>query len=292
MGNSNQGLFEAGQHVAGRYQVVRLLGMGAVGSVYEAEHIELRRRVALKVLRRMFFKDERMLARFLQEARTAASVNHPGVVQVFDLGQDDEGVVFIAMEMLEGEELNARIRREHPLPVEFVVRVGCDLADAVAAAHARGIVHRDLKPQNVFLANAGRHRDIVKVLDFGLAKINEPTQAALTQTGEVFGSPYYMAPEQLRNSKDVDQRTDVYSLGVILYEALAGTPPFKAEKLYDLVLKIATEQPRPLQDVRPDTPDKLIEVIQLAMTKGRDGRFATVREMLDELERVLHALSN
>ena len=260
-----------------------------MGVVYEAEHVELGRRVALKTLLPEDVDNEVALSRFFQEARSAASIGHPGIVETFDLGQDDEGVVFIAMEMLWGEELGSRIKAEQPLDQAFVIRAGCELADAVAAAHARGIVHRDLKPQNVFLASKGRQRDIVKVLDFGLAKLTESdgTRDSITRSGEIFGTPLYMAPEQLRDAKDVDLRTDVYAIGVILYEALAGVPPFTAETFSEIVLKVACDPPAPLTDFRSDLDPALIAIVDRALAKDRDERFRSTDELRDDLEALL-----
>ncbi len=277
-------LFEPGQEVAGRYRILRLLGQGAVGAVYEAEHIDLRRRVAVKVLLQKFFANDRMLARFMQEARSAAAIRHPGIVEIFDLGTADD-ITFIVMEVLEGEELIARVKRDHPLPVSFVLQIGCDLADAVSAAHDQGVIHRDLKPHNVFLARHGRYRDVVKVLDFGLAKdVGGRVDSPLTRTSDVFGTPVYMSPEQLRNAKHVDHRADIYAMGVILYEALAGVPPFTAPNLTDLVLKIAMKDPKPLEEVRDDVPHELARVIDRALRKKRTKRYQTSQELLEALE--------
>lgn len=282
--------FEPGQEVAGRYRIVRLLGHGAVGAVYEAEHIDLRRRVALKVLLQKFFENDRMLARFMQEARSAAAIRHPGIVEIFDLGTD-ENITFIVMELLEGEELIARVKRDNPLPLPFVLQVGCDLADAVSAAHDQGVIHRDLKPHNVFLARQGRYRDVVKVLDFGLAKdVGGRVDSPLTRTTDVFGTPVYMSPEQLRNAKHVDHRADIYALGVIIYEALAGEPPFVASNLTDLVLKIALEDPPPLEARRRDVPPELARIIERALSKKRTKRQQSAHELLGELEECADAL--
>lgn len=281
----DEDLFDPGQELAGKYRIVRRLGKGAMGEVYEAEHVELRRRVALKVLLQRFFEDERMRARFMQEARSAAAIRHPGIVEIYDLGVVQD-ITFIVMELLEGEELIARVKTSHPLPVTFVLRVGCDLADAVAAAHDHGVIHRDLKPHNVFLARQGRHRDVVKVLDFGLAKdMGGHVDSPLTRTTDVFGTPTYMSPEQLRNAKHVDARADIYAIGCILYEALAGVPPFRAKTLHDLVLKIVLEAPPPLDGFRSDVPPALAQVIGKALAKQRGDRYPTALELLSALER-------
>ena len=284
-------VLKAGDVVAERYEIVRFLGQGGVGVVYEAKHTTLGRSVALKTLLPHSAERESTVSRFLQEAKAAASIGHPGIVEVFDLGQD-EGLVFVAMELLEGEELTERINSGTPLSEGLVARIGADMADAVAAAHEQGIVHRDLKPSNVFLARKGRKRDIVKVLDFGLAKLtaNDGISDSITRTGEVFGTPLYMSPEQLRNAKDVDGRVDIYAMGVILYESLCGTPPYMAETFSELVLKIATEDPTPLAELRPDLSPGLVEVVEKAMATDLEDRYQSSREICDALEVFLESI--
>ena len=288
--NSGEAIDELqpGHVVAGRYRIVGALGRGGFGAVYEAEHVTLKRLVALKVLLPALAGNAEVVQRFMREARSAASIGHPGIVEVFDLGSD-EGVAFLAMEKLEGEELFDRIQREHPLAPNLVARIGMDLADAIATAHEHGIIHRDLKPQNVFLARKGRRRDIVKVLDFGIAKLAEAERAdtPLTRTGQIFGTPLYMSPEQLRAAKDLDGRADVYAIGAILYESLAGHPPFSAETYSELVLKVATEEPPPLASLRSDVPPALIAIVQRAMHKDRDQRTESAKALADALEAFL-----
>jgi eukaryotic-like serine/threonine-protein kinase len=283
--------FPPGRVIAGRYRIRRLLGKGGMGAVYEAEHIALERTVALKVLLPDHATDAGVVARFMQEARAAAAIGVPGIVEVFDLGHDD-GMAFIAMEKLEGEELFDRIVRDHPLPPAYVARLGVALADAIASAHEHGIIHRDLKPQNVFLAKKGRD-EVVKVLDFGIAKLQRADRAdtPITRTGQVFGTPLYMAPEQLDSTKELDGRVDVYAMGAILYEALSGAPPFSATSYPELVIKITTEEPPPLDQVRPDVPSVLVSLVRGAMAKDRDQRTPSAAALRDALERYLRAES-
>jgi predicted Ser/Thr protein kinase len=271
-----------GTLVGGRYRVRRTLGVGGFGVVYEAEHVDLGRRVALKLLRRELTENEQIVSRFEQEARAAAAIGHPNIVEVFDLGRAPEGG-FIAMELLEGEELADRIARAHPLPEAFVARVGAEVADAMAAAHERGVVHRDLKPQNVFLTRQGRAVDRVKVIDFGIAKLLHRVEGELTQTGQVFGTPRYMAPEQLRGAKDMDARVDVYAVGAILFHALTGEAPFDAETYAELVLKVVTEPVPPIARRRPDVTPAMCEIVTRALAKDPNDRFATARELADAL---------
>jgi len=279
-------LLEVGRVVAGRYRIVRPLGAGGMGAVYEAEHTALGRVVALKVLVPALAQDAEAVARFEREARSAAAIGHPGIVEVFDLGVD-EGRAFLVMERLEGEELAVRIRREGAQSAAWVARLGRDLSDAVASAHDRGIVHRDLKPQNVFLVNAGRRRDVVKVLDFGIAKLKEADRAdaPVTKTGAIYGTPLYMPPEQLRGERDLDGRSDVWAIGAVLHEALAGRPPFLAESLPELVLRITTEPPPDLE--RGDVPASLRAVVSRALSKRREERFASAHALADALHDVV-----
>lgn len=273
---------EPGHLIANRYRIVRRLGMGGMGAVYEAEHVQLGKPVAVKVLLPQLSRSGDMTARFMREARSAAQIGHPGIVQVFDLGADNEAP-FLVMEKLEGEELGSRIERSHPLPVQWVVKMGIELCDALQAAHEHGIVHRDLKPPNVFLAKQGRNQDVVKVLDFGIAKLTQGTDDIQTRTGQVFGTPMYMAPEQLRDSKDVDCRADIYGIACILYQALAGKPPFDASTYPDLVFRICSApRPRAL-DIRGDVSRALSAVIERAMALRVEDRFATAAELATAL---------
>jgi len=276
---------QPGDVVGGRYIVRGLLGVGGMGAVYEAEHSQLRKMVAVKVLLPQLTFDPDATARFFREARTAAAVGHPGIVQVFDLGTDESGLAYLAMEKLEGEELHSRIQRAKPIPAGFAVRVGIELCDAVSAAHEAGVLHRDLKPANVFLSKVGRARDVVKVLDFGIAKLQRETAAEdqVTRSGQIMGTPLYMAPEQLRGMKDVDERIDVYAIGAILYETLAGRAPFRASSYAEVVVNVLREEPEDLALQRPDLPSALIDLVKRAMSKDRETRYRSAREVGDAL---------
>jgi serine/threonine-protein kinase len=254
-----------------------------MGAVYHAEHVELGKHVALKVMLPELGAKGDMVRRFMNEARSAARIGHPGIVEVFDLGMDGT-LAYIAMEKLEGEELQARIQREAHLPIELVVRIGVEIADAIEAAHDNGIVHRDLKPANVFLARRGRQQEVVKILDFGIAKLTQSDSGGLeTSTGAIFGTPLYMAPEQLRDSKQVDRRTDVYAIGAILYHALAGAPPFRGPTLPELIYQITTVIPPPITSVRGDVPEWLERVLVRALAKEPGERFQKARDLADAL---------
>jgi serine/threonine-protein kinase len=274
------GELEAGAIVAGRYRVCRRLGKGGMGVVYAAEHIELGKTIALKMLLPAYSENAEVVARFLREARSAAAVGHPGIVEVFDLGRDGNHA-FLAMELLEGEELHDRIVRARPLAPGWVARVGVEICEAMGAAHARGVIHRDLKPQNVFLVRRPGDVETVKVLDFGIAKLVDSDQpgSALTKTGQIFGTPLYMSLEQMSGNKTVDARTDVYAIGAMLYEALSGDPPFAAESFMALVLMVTTQEPKPLDSLRSDLPPGLAGIVTRAMAKHVDDRFASADEL-------------
>jgi len=270
---------EPGAIVADRYRILRLLGHGGMGVVYEAEHETLGRRVALKMLLDGVTKDPRVVARFFQEARSAASIGHPGIVDVFDLSREGEPA-FLVMELLDGEELADRIASRHPLPIAEVLDIGTQLAEAVGAAHAHGIVHRDLKPQNVFIARQGA-RECVKVLDFGIAKLagGERADSPVTKTGEVFGTPAYMAPEQMRGTRDVDHRADLWAIGAILFEALSGRAAFQGETVPELVLQIVSDPTPDLASLRPDCPPALVELVEHCMHKDPAERPGSAEEL-------------
>jgi len=271
-----------GTVVGGRYEVNGVLGKGGFGVVYDAKHVELETPVALKVLRRRLTEDARLFGRFQQEARSSAAIGHPNIVQVFDLGKDEHGA-YIAMEKLEGEELADRLERDHPLPEALVARIGAEVADAMAAAHERGVIHRDLKPQNVFLARVGRRDDMAKVIDFGIAKLLHRVEGDLTQTGQLFGTPRFMAPEQLRGAKNVDERVDVYAIGALLYRALTGAYPYDGETYPELLLQIMSDTPPPISRFRPDLTERMAEIIDKAMAKRPDDRFANAGELAEAL---------
>src|SRR5687768_7598752 len=224
-GMGSEGTLAIGDVVAGKYRIVRSMAIGGMGEVYEAMHDELSMRIALKVLLREQARIPEAVERFLREARAAASLNSEHVAKVFDVGRTADGAPYLAMELLEGEDLEQLVERRGPLPVHEAVWYVLETLEALGEAHARGIVHRDLKPSNLFLSRSG-DRSRVKVLDFGISKLErgmEAPQVSLTTTKSMLGSPGYMSPEQVRSSKNVDARTDIWSVGVILYELLQGS---------------------------------------------------------------------
>ncbi len=219
-----------GREIAGRYRIGAKLGEGGMGAVSRAEQIALKRAVALKLLRPEMSRNPLLLRRFNAEAELVAKLSHPNTVTIYDYGQDADGSLFIAMELIEGPSLRRVLRESGPLPVPRALAIAAQLAASLADAHAHGIIHRDLKPDNAMLQERGKERDVVRVLDFGIAKLRDDsraTQQMMTQAGDMLGTPQYMAPEQIRG-EDIDGRTDVYALGCILYEMVTGRMPFEA----------------------------------------------------------------
>lgn len=274
---------EVGSEVDGKYRLLRRIDEGGMGVVYEAEDRSLGRRVALKVLSARAHGDQGARRRLVREARAAAAIQHPSIVQVYEVGSDGE-TDYVAMELLQGEDLAARIRRQGALPIPLVERLAIALADAMIAMHDAGIVHRDIKPRNLFLARQGREQDVLKVLDFGIARSDPMGDDTLTATGEVFGTPQYMAPEQLRGAKHADARSDIWAAGATLYQALTGQPPFAAESASELILKITLEDVRPVSALRPDVPARLAQAVERALMREPRARFQTARELCAALE--------
>ena len=281
---------KAGDVIAGKYRVEAIVGTGGMGTVLSALHVKLGQSVAIKVLTMNGISERRRQkaqARFLREAQAAAGLTSDHVVRVFDVGTLDSGLPYMVMELLTGDDLAAIVEREGPLPVDRAVDYVVQACDAIAEAHARGIVHRDLKPANLFLVRKKDGRTTVKVLDFGISKTvvggEDPLDGNLTATRSVIGSPYYMSPEQVRDAKSVDTRTDIWSLGVILYELLLGEPAFDAETLPGICAAIAADPPPPIRMARSDVPIELEGVILHCLEKNLAQRIQTV----DELRRAL-----
>ena len=272
----------------GRYEVRSLLGVGGMGEVYLAQDLQLRRAVALKLLPPQFTRDEERLRRFKQEAFAASSLNHPNIFTIFEIGQHGD-THFIATEYIDGQSLR-QLTTQGPVQLERVLDWGTQIASALAAAHAAGIIHRDIKPDNIMVRRDG----YVKVLDFGLAKLSEyknlasdPEAATLqviqTDPGKVMGTASYMSPEQTRGLQ-LDERTDIWSLGVILYELIAGRPPFEGLSTSDVVASILRTDPVPLQRFSPDVPDELHRIVRKALHKDPDERYHLAKEMAIDLK--------
>ncbi len=274
-----------GAVIQDRYRIVRKLGEGGMGRVYEGEHLLVRRRVAIKCLHAQYASNADVLARFLREAQAASSIGHEHIVDVLDMGKLADGSPFMALEFLAGCDLRQALDEAGALPVGRAVRIVRQVCDAVAAAHDKGIVHRDLKPENVFLIQRGDNADFVKVLDFGIAKFHSGDGAARTGTGVMVGTAAYMAPEQIENSRDVDHRADLYSLGVILYVLLAGTTPFQSESIARLAYEVCMVPPPSVLSVRSDVPAELAAVIERLLAKRREDRFQSCADLSAALAR-------
>ncbi len=271
-----------GTTVASKYFVHQLLGRGGMGDVYKATHITLDRPVVVKLLKKSFLSDPSLVQRFHREARAASRLNHPNSINIIDFGQAEDGTLFMAMEFLSGRSLAVVITEDWPLPEERIVHMGAQMLSALAEAHALGVIHRDLKPANVMLEPRRDDPDFVKVLDFGIAKLNEPGEnaARLTQAGTVCGTPGYMSPEQVYG-EELDARSDLYAVGVILYEMITGLQPFEADTTMGLVTKHLNEPPPPLEERRPGvlvSPD-LANIVMWALQKNRNDRPSSAEEM-------------
>ncbi len=276
-----------GDLLAGKYRLDALLGSGGVGDVYRAQNTLIGRTVAIKVLKAEHATDDNVVARFLREAKAANLARHPNVVDVLDVGLDDEGVPFIVQEFLEGIDLGQHLKRSNgALPYKQVLELMIPVVEAVGLAHARGVVHRDLKPENVFLAKVGG-AVVPKLLDFGISYIKpQPGDIRMTRTGMTVGTPAYMSPEQLEGTAGVDVRTDVWALGVILYEALAGRLPFEGETSALLFAQIAWVDPLPLQEAAPRVPERLAQVVGRCLRRKVQERYPSAAELARDLVHV------
>ncbi len=269
-----------GEVLAGRYELEELVGAGGMSSVYRAHDRLLDRKVAVKVLHEQYSDDEDYVARFRQEARAVAALSHPNIVTVIDRG-DHAGRQFIVFEYIDGENLKAVIRRDGPVPVAVALELAIQIAGALSFAHQSGLVHRDVKPQNVLLNGDGR----AKVTDFGIARSLD-VQHGMTQTGTVLGTSDYIAPEQAQGQR-VDEHTDVYSLGVVLYELLTSEVPFPGENFVAVAMRHINEPPPPVRAKRPDVPPRVDAAVQRAMAKDPADRFQTMDDLRAELEACL-----
>jgi len=278
-----EGPVKEGDTVEGRYRIIRRLDEGGMGSVFLAEHVLIKRRVAIKVLRSEFSEDADVIERFMNEARAAGTLGHPNIVESTDMGFTREGVPYIVFEYLEGSLLTDEIYRVHGMPVRRAIRIARQIASALHAAHRAGVIHRDLKTDNVFLTDKEEASDHVKVLDFGISRFMEADDDRSGVRSLVMGTPQFMAPEQITEPDKVDARADIYALGVILYEMIAARRPFQNEDSDALIHDILSSPPPPL-DV-PDLPPGLQEMLfTKLLAKDRADRYSTMRDVEGALE--------
>jgi eukaryotic-like serine/threonine-protein kinase len=274
-----------GDVIAGKYEVVERLGAGGMGVVVAARHLQLGQMVAIKLLHPKATVDELSLGRFQREGKAAAALRSDHVARTLDIGTTEAGAPFLVMEYLEGNDLGKVLKIRGALPVEEAVGFVIEACEAMAEAHALGIIHRDLKPSNLFLAEHPSGARTVKVLDFGISKLttSEPSEQDLTTTMATLGTPLYMSPEQMRSAKAVDARTDIWALGAILHELMAGAPPFKGESLPALCAAILSDPPTPLRSRRDDVPEALEQTIVRCLEKDPDRRPQQVSDLVEAL---------
>jgi hypothetical protein len=278
-----------GSVVAGKFELVRLLGVGGMGTVYEATNTWTHRRVALKVLHPRVARDRDAAERFFQEARAATHIAHPNIVDVLDMGEDPaDGALFIVQELLDGEDLHARLNARGRLSPREALEVVLPILDALTASHRRGILHRDVKPENIVLARGERGAVVPKLVDFGVSKFVRaaPRGKRLTDDGITVGTPQYMSPEQARGDVALDPRTDVWSVGAVLFEALSGTAPFEAATPALLLVEIITRPPPRIDTLVQGLPHSLVDVIARAIEPDRDRRFRTAAAFADALRAI------
>lgn len=274
---------QPGEVLAGKYRVERVLGQGGMGVVVQAMHLQLEERVAVKFLLPEYAAQAEAATRFLREARAAVKIKSEHVARVIDVGTLETGAPYMVMEYLAGRDLSEVLETRGPLPCEEVVEYLLQACEALAEAHAAGIVHRDLKPANLFLTQRADASAVVKVLDFGISKVTVTTDSgpdhSLTKTSAMMGSPLYMSPEQMRSARSADARSDIWSLGAILFELTSGKPPFYAESLPELLAQVLTDAAPSLRSVRSDVPAGLSAVVARCLEKDPAARFATVAEL-------------
>jgi len=272
---------DVGDVLAGKYRIEDVLGEGGMGEVFRASHIGLDQKVAVKALLPYAARNEEHVARFEQEAKTLAMLRSDHVARVFDVGKHDNGLPYMVLELLDGSDLSAFVEKRGPLPVDEACDLALQLCAGLADVHAAGIIHRDLKPSNVFVVPQADGANVVKLLDFGISKFHGA--ATMTRTTTVMGSPGYMSPEQMRSTKDVDERADIWALGAILYELLTARPAFVAENAPSLCLKIASDDPDPPRSLRSEIPQGLERVLLTCLEKSADERYGSVAEVAEAL---------
>ncbi len=289
-GGQRPGVFDVpvpGTIIAGKYEIEAILGCGGMGIVAAARHVQLAQRVAIKFMRAEAARDENAVGRFVREARAAAALANEHVTRVLDVGTLEDGAPYMVMEYLAGVDVGQLLARDGRLPVPLAVEVVLQACEAIAEAHSRGIVHRDLKPANLFATTRPDGTRLIKVLDFGISKGNDfggtESGPSFTASGIAMGSPGYMSPEQVRSAKGVDARSDVWSLGVILYELLTNVSPFVGETMGDTLARIVSEDPPPVGNHRSDVPPELAAVVAQCLARRVDARIQSVAQLAERL---------
>jgi serine/threonine-protein kinase len=268
---------DVGQVIAGKYRVERVLGAGGMGMVVEVTHVELEQRMAIKLMLPEVAMSPELVERFLREARAAAGLKSQHVTKVFDVGRLETGALFMVMEHLTGSDLTGVLKTRGPLPVDEAALYVLQACEALAEAHRRGLVHRDIKPANLFLTRAADGSPCIKVLDFGVAKAT--AEVSKTGTGALLGTPLYMSPEQVRGERDIDARTDIWALGVVLYELVTGSVPFTGDSLWKIFNQVTDGEPAPPSSRRDELPPCFDSVVLSCLEKDRDKRPASIVEL-------------
>src|SRR5262245_22581783 len=277
-----------GDVIDGKYRIVRLIGEGGMGAVYEGENIRIHRTVAIKVLHSGVAENADAVQRFEREAQAAGRIGSEHIVEVLDLGNLPDGDRYMVMEFLDGDSLSGRIQKKEKLTARELYPIARQILEVLKAAHGAGIIHRDLKPDNVYLLKSrGGQADFVKLLDFGISKfsaLSGESGFSMTRTGAVMGTPYYMSPEQAKGAKGMDHRADLYAVGVILYECVTRRVPFNADTFNELLFKIVLETPQPVEQVVPDSDPEFNKIIQRGMAREPGHRYQTAREFQQALD--------
>jgi serine/threonine protein kinase len=281
-----------GATVAGKYQIDAVLGRGGMGAVFRATNRAIGKRVALKFLYREAAQDLDAVARFQREAEAASAVESAHIVQIFDSGSTEDGLPFLVMELLRGEDLRTRLKRQGRLPVPEVIHIAGQVARGLRGAHEAGIVHRDLKPDNIYLCERDDDPMFVKIVDFGISKIarSSPNADTLTHQGVVLGTAFYMSPEQARAERDIDGRTDLFSLGAIMYEALAGRPPHVGTAYEAVLIDICTCDAPDVRQYAPEVPEAVAQVLAKALERDRNERFGNAQQLYAALAEAVPGL--
>ena len=286
-----QSALQSGQTIAGKYRLNQPIGAGGMASVWSATNVFTERQFAMKFMHPAVAKTPEAARRFLMEAKVSARVNHPNIIEIIEVGQTEDGALFMVMELLQGVSLETAMRRQSPpMLISEFVSVMVDVARALAAAHKNGVVHRDLKPTNIYLHMIREGVAVPKLLDFGVSKFVEEQNHALTIAGTVLGSPLYMSPEQAMGAEGIDGRTDIFAFGAIFFEALVGFRAYDAPNFNALIVTIATKQPRSIDECAPDVPEALRALVRECLVTERKKRIGSFEEIVDRLLAVLPIL--